>query len=456
MPAQTSYPATLTPGQVVLCKDASSPSGTYTFAISATPLDGGDQVAASATLTPGSCVIVFNRTGTVATVVNVTITEQIPLDATYRINHIDKVDFDGHTSAAGPSVTLKLNEYHGASANFVNETVPTTLPVSAPYPGVADANKASICKDASSPAGTYTYTVSATGLLSGDLIASSASVQPGQCALVYLRTTTSPAFTSVTMTEVIAQGASYTLDHVAVNDPDGPRNLAGPGVTLKVSSFHGAVATYFNVDTAAFVPPLVPLGAAGSFGILAATTVTCVTGGTVNGDVGNSPGTGLTGFPPCTTSGSFHIADGVAAQAQLDLTAAYNALAALPCPGGNVLSADLGGTTKAAGVYCSGTSIALTGTLTLDGGGDPNATFVFQAGSTFVTAGNIVLINGAQARNVYFQVGSSATLGTGSVIQGNILAQASITINDNVTLNGRALARTGAVTLGTGDTINLP
>ena len=111
---------------------------------------------------------------------------------------------------------------------------------------------------------------------------------------------------------------------------------------------------------------------------------------------------------------------------------------------------------KSAGVYCSATSIGITGTLTLDGGGDPNATFVFQAGTGLTTAGNIVLINGAQARNVYFQIGSSATLGTGSQIQGNILALTSITLVDNANLLGRALARNGAVSLGTNNVITLP
>ena len=98
----------------------------------------------------------------------------------------------------------------------------------------------------------------------------------------------------------------------------------------------------------------------------------------------------------------------------------------------------------------------MTGVLTLDGGGDPNAVFVFQAGSSLITAGDIVLINGAQAKNVYFQVGSSATLGTASKFQGNILALTSISLIDNATLNGRALARNGAVSLTTGNTITLP
>ena len=203
--------------------------------------------------------------------------------------------------------------------------------------------------------------------------------------------------------------------------------------------------------------PIVNLGTASTYGILAGSTVTCASApGTVNADVGVSPGSALTGFPPCTITGQTHLADATAATAQNDLTTAYNTLAGLPC--GTVIgTANIGGTTRAAGVYCSATSILVTGDLTLDGGGDPNAVFVFQAGSTITTAGNVILINGAQAKNVYFQVGSSATIGGGPATwQGNILALTTITLNNNVTLNGRALARNGAVTLGTGNTINLP
>jgi len=98
----------------------------------------------------------------------------------------------------------------------------------------------------------------------------------------------------------------------------------------------------------------------------------------------------------------------------------------------------------------------VTGTVTLDGNGDPNAVFVFQAGSALTTAGSVALINGAQAKNVYWQVGSSATLGTASAWQGSILALTSITLNDTATMIGRALARNGAVTLGTNNTITLP
>lgn len=201
-------------------------------------------------------------------------------------------------------------------------------------------------------------------------------------------------------------------------------------------------------------PPFVDLGTAETHGIIAATEVTCISGGEIHADVSIHPGTALTGFGPCVILGDTNLGNAVADQAQLDLTSAYNELAGLACDTNIV--ADLGGTTVTPGVYCSGSGIGVTGTLTLDAQGDPDAVFVFQAGSTLTTAGDVVLINGAQAKNVYWQVGSSATLGTASLWKGNILALESITLNDNAVLTGRALARNGAVTLGTNNVIVLP
>jgi hypothetical protein len=187
---------------------------------------------------------------------------------------------------------------------------------------------------------------------------------------------------------------------------------------------------------------------------MAGTAVTCVNLGVINANVSISPGNTITGFGPCTITGVQHLNDAVAVQDQIALTAAYNTLAGLPC--GTIVTTDLGGTIKGPGVYCSASTMGLTGTLTLDGNGDPNATFVFQIGSGLTTAGAVVLQNGAQAKNVYWQVGSSATLGTATVFRGNILALTSITLVDNTTMIGRALARNGAVSLGTGNTITLP
>ncbi|HVA57567.1 MAG TPA: ice-binding family protein [Gemmatimonadaceae bacterium] len=228
--------------------------------------------------------------------------------------------------------------------------------------------------------------------------------------------------------------------------------------TNTVMATSGAISgtATVTVTSAAPPPPLVNLGTAAPNGIMAGTAVTCIIGGIINANVSISPGNTVTGFPPCVITGVQHLGDAVAAQGQIDLTAAYNELAGLPCPAANAIVADLGGTTKPAGVYCTASGIGVTGTLTLDGGGDPNATFVFQAGSSLTTAGNVVLINGAQAKNVYWQVGSSATLGTASQWQGNILALTSITLVDNATMLGRALARNGAVTLGANNVITLP
>ena len=189
------------------------------------------------------------------------------------------------------------------------------------------------------------------------------------------------------------------------------------------------------------------LGTAESFAVLAGTTVTNTGPSSINGNLGLSPGTAVTGFGPGTLDGTMYAAGAIALKAQLDLTIAYVDAAArtpaVPAP------ADLGGLTLTPGVYQNASSLGLTGTLTLDAQGDPNAVFVFQAGSTLITgsASQVKLVNGAQACNVFWKVGSSATLGTGTVMAGNILALTSISINDGVTMHGRALARNGAVTL---------
>jgi serine protease AprX len=197
------------------------------------------------------------------------------------------------------------------------------------------------------------------------------------------------------------------------------------------------------------------LGTADSFAVLAGSTVTNTGPSRMNGNLGLYPGTAVTGSAAETVSGTTYAANAAALTAKSDLTSAYSDAAgptpAVTAPG------DIGGLTLAPGTYRSGSSIGVTGTLTLDGQGDPNAVFVFQAGSTLITASGsrVKLVNGAQACNVFWQVGSSATLGTTTVFAGNILALTSITMNDGVTLTGRALARNGAVTL-INDTITAP
>ncbi len=195
------------------------------------------------------------------------------------------------------------------------------------------------------------------------------------------------------------------------------------------------------------------LGAAASFAVLGGSTVTNTGSTVVTGDLGVSPGTAVTGFGPGTVSGTIYSGAGSAAgSAQTANAAAYNNLVAQTCETnltGTVLGA--GVATLTPGVYCFDAAAQLTGTLTLDGQGNPNAVFIFKIGSTLTTASSssIVLINGARPCNVFFQVGSSATLGTGTAFRGNILALTSITLNTGASLNGRALAQNGAVTLDT-------
>ncbi len=196
------------------------------------------------------------------------------------------------------------------------------------------------------------------------------------------------------------------------------------------------------------------LGTAESFGVLGGSAVTNTGASVITGNLGVSPGTAVTGFPPgsVTPPGAIHSADAVAAQAQIDLTTAYNAIVATPTLV-DLTGTDLGGLTLTPGVYGFSSSAQLTGTLTLNALGNPNAVFIFKIGSTLTTASNssVVFINtggnSSMSCRVFWQVGSSATLGTTTSFAGNILALTSITLNTGANVSGRVLARNGAVTL---------
>jgi ice-binding like protein len=207
------------------------------------------------------------------------------------------------------------------------------------------------------------------------------------------------------------------------------------------------VALALFASNALAAQPPVGLGTADSFAVLAGQTVTNTGPTTINGDLGVMPGSAIPGFPPGKVNGAIHAADAVALKAQSDLTTAFNDAAGRTPPA--LLSADLSGLTLTAGVYKAPGALGLTGALTLDAQGDPNAVFIFQAASTLITASasHVNLINGAQPCNVFWQIGSSATFGTTSVFVGNVMALTSITLNNGVTLQGRALARNGSVTL---------
>jgi hypothetical protein len=200
----------------------------------------------------------------------------------------------------------------------------------------------------------------------------------------------------------------------------------------------------------------VPLGTSCMFGILAATPAVANSGPTdVTGDIGIWPAAAITGFPPGTLTGTEYAGDAVAQTAQGDLTTAYNFAAA--AAGGAVLPADIGGETLVPGVYKTTSaqpSLGITGNLTLSGDG----VYIFQIVSTLTTAANnsdVILSGGATAEDVFWQVGSSATLGTTTTFAGTIMAQASVSLDTGATLNGRALARTGAVTL-LSNPVNVP
>lgn len=196
----------------------------------------------------------------------------------------------------------------------------------------------------------------------------------------------------------------------------------------------------------------VNLGTTDSFVVLGGAGVTNTGPSVLNGDLGVSPGTSLQGFGlPAVVNGATHNNNGVAAQAQLDLATAYDVAAAQPVlPADDLTGTNLGNRTLTPGAYRYSSSAQLTGPLTLDAEGDPNAQFVFEIGSTLTTASasSVVLVNGASPCNVYWQVGSSATLGTTTAFQGNLMTLADISLNNGATVIGRLLARTaGAVTL---------
>jgi hypothetical protein len=203
----------------------------------------------------------------------------------------------------------------------------------------------------------------------------------------------------------------------------------------------------------------VGLATAQPFVVLGGAGVTNKGPSVLNGDLGVTPGTSLTGFgAPAVVNGATHANDAVAAQAQADLTTAYNVAAGQPiAPGNDLTGVDLGGLTLSPGAYGYSSSAQLTGQLTLDAHGDPNAQFVFVIGSTLTTASasSVVLTNGASPCNVFWKIGSSATFGSGTAFEGNVMALTSISLNSGVTVLGRALARNGEVTL-INDVLTLP
>jgi Ice-binding-like/VPDSG-CTERM motif len=224
---------------------------------------------------------------------------------------------------------------------------------------------------------------------------------------------------------------------------------ARTGVKRIAAGFAFAVALTFLQLTAMANPAFVNLGTSSDYAVLAGSGITVTGPTTITGNIGTFPTTTITGFGNVTLNGTNHAGDAVTQQAKNDLVIAYNDAAGRSSDvvyGGGF---DLVGLTLPSGVYTDSSSLFLSGTLTLDAQGDPSAVWIFQTGSTLITASNstVDLIGGAQACHVFWQVGTSATLGTGTDFNGNILAMTSITLNTGASVNGRLLARNGAVTL---------
>ena len=226
-------------------------------------------------------------------------------------------------------------------------------------------------------------------------------------------------------------GAGGNVDGDAADDLDAKK----PPKDAKTLP-DGALVTY------------VSLGTAGSFVVLSGETVTNTGFTIINGNVGLSPGSSITGFPPGVVNGVVHISDAVAAKAKQDLNDAYadaSKRSGAPVP----LSGDLGGMTLRPGLYVSATSIELTsGDLTLDALGDEDAIWVFQIGTTFVSMVDrkVILIGNARHDNIFWNTGSSATIGVNSTMVGNFLTQTSITVQTGATMEGRFLTQVGSVT----------
>ncbi len=246
------------------------------------------------------------------------------------------------------------------------------------------------------------------------------------------------ALSSITLTtgasltgRAFAITAAVTMDNNAIVKQDAIINALGvPNQTVAMDAIN--------------------LKSVANFAILAASTITNTGSSVITGDLGLNPGTSVVGFPPATLNGTQHVGDIFAKQAKQDLADAYADAAGRTSDDAVVLDGNIGGLTLTPGLYIARSSLNISsGDLTFDAKGNANAIFIIQIKSTLVTLSGrkVILTGGAQADNIFWQVGSSATLGTNSVMKGNIMAMTSITITTGATLEGRALALNAAVTI---------
>ncbi len=451
----TLYTATITTGAKDTFGNALASNFVWTFTtsnalcapptvVSVTPLNGLTGICPSTVVTA-----TFSRAMNPFTINTTTFTLTGP--GTTPVTGV--VTYAGSTATFTPSSPLTLNTLYTATittgakdifgialaSNFVWTFTTSTTACAAPTViSVAPPNSSSVCPNTLVTA-TFSEAMKASTINATTF------------------TLTGPGTTPVA--GVVTYVASSDVATFTPNNPLAVNTLFTATITTGAQDLAGdPLATdYVWTFTTSSPSCTVPLGTACTYGILAGSTVTSLGPTNVTGDIGVWPGTAITGFPPGTLTGTEHAGDAVAQTAEGDLTTAYNYAAA--APGGAVLPADIGGETLAPGVYKTTSaqpSLGITGNLTLSG--NANGVWIFQIVSTLTTADNnsqVILAGGAVSEHVYWQVGSSATLGTTTTFAGTIMAQASVSLDTGATLNGRALARTGAVTL-LSNPVNVP
>ncbi len=251
VPSSRAYPGTKVQGQAAVCKDASSPAGTYTFSVSATNTVAGDLVASSASVQPGQCVVVFSRAhdaGDPAT--QVTITENVPAAAAYRLDRVvADDDAAGTRTVSGPAVTLLVNKSHGGFATFYNVAVQSGLPTLTAFPGTETPGQIKVCKAGSGLSGTFNFTITSTGVTGTDQVATAASLAPNTCAIVFIRTASNLTNATLTITETPTVG--FSLTNIVRIQSGTTSTINGTNVvTISENTFHGGVVTFNNAVSA--------------------------------------------------------------------------------------------------------------------------------------------------------------------------------------------------------------